>query len=302
VTAHPQPGIFALGTVEHSYVELDLLPDADPAALVTALAALSGPATTVAGVNVVIGIRPELWASLTGTPAAARSFTEVEGVEGYRLPATQHDAWLWIAAGSRAAVFDATVAALRALAPWARVATELNGWLYQHQRDLTGFIDGTENPSMVEAPDVAAAADGSSVLLFQQWQHLDSWRDLAAQEQEQIIGRTKDDSTELSEELMPADSHVARNVIEVDGEELAIYRRNTAYGGATEHGTVFVGFCAEQGPLAMMLDRMAGVGDGVRDALTRYTVALTGAYYLVPSVGALAEFLPPEDADQAVPV
>jgi putative iron-dependent peroxidase len=290
-----QPGIFALGTLEHSYLELDLIHGVSAVDLVTAITALTGPGTTVAGLNVVVGFSPAVWAEATGTTATVKPFTVVQGADGYRMPATQHDAWIWIAGGSRAVVFDGTIAALQALAKLATAATEVNGWLYQHQRDLTGFIDGTENPSMVEAPEVAGAEDGSSVLLFQQWQHSIRWEGLSTEQQEQVIGRTKHDSTEFAEDVMPVDSHVSRNVIDVDGEELAVYRRNTAYGGATEHGTVFVGFCAEQRPLAMMLDRMAGVGDGIRDALTRYTEPLTGAYYVCPGVVALQAFLPPDE-------
>jgi putative iron-dependent peroxidase len=101
------------------------------------------------------------------------------------------------------------------------------------------------------------------------------------------MGRTKDDSTELSEADMPADSHVARTALEVNGEELRIFRRNVAYGGITDHGTVFVGFSHDQWRMAEMLRRMAGIGDGVRCALTRYVEPLTGAYYVVPSVQAL---------------
>ena len=87
---------------------------------------------------------------------------------------------------------------------------------------------------------------------------------------------------------MPADSHVSRTVLEVDGEEQPIFRRNTAFGTVTEHGTAFVGFSHDQWRLAEMLRRMAGVGDGIRCALTRYTRPVTGAYYVCPSVEALA--------------
>jgi putative iron-dependent peroxidase len=212
------------------------------------------------------------------------------------MPATQHDAWFWVAGGARDVVFDSTVRVLDALAGLASPASELLGWVYQHKRDLTGFIDGTENPPVLEAPSVALAEDGFSVLLYQKWQHLASWRQLSIDQQERVIGRTKTDSVELSEDLMPEDSHVSRNVVEEAGEELAIYRRNVAYGGPTDHGTVFVGFCADQHPLDVMLRRMAGVDGGPRDALTRYTTPLSGAYYVVPSVEALQEFLPPAAA------
>jgi putative iron-dependent peroxidase len=298
MSAH-QPGIFALATVEHCYVEVDLGEGCSPSDLVTALAGLAGPGSPVAGVGVVVAFRPELWRSLApqDAPPGTRSFEEISGPE-LVMPASQHDAWVWIAGGARSAVFDSTLSVLGRLRGLATVATEVTGWAYQTDRDLTGFIDGTENPSILEAPDVAVVADGPgagcSIVLIQQWVHHPSFDALSVEEQERVIGRTKADSVELDELLMPADSHVSRTVIEQDGEELAIYRRNTAYGGPNEHGTLFVGFCASQRTFELMLERMVGVGDGIRDALTRHTTPLTGAYYVAPSLPALRRFVPDE--------
>ncbi|MCU4186064.1 Dyp-type peroxidase [Acidiferrimicrobium sp. IK] len=294
-----QPGIFALGTIEHCYLELDLVAGADPAGLVGVLAWLCGPGSPLAGVSVTVAVRPELWAEVAPehAPPGVRSFEAIVGPE-LTMPATQHDAWVWVAGGGRDIVFDSARKVLDAAAGVATVGSEITGWVYRHDRDLTGFIDGTENPSVVEAPGVAVRAGapgaGSSVVLVQRWRHLDAWAALGDAEQELVIGRSKPDSVELDDERMPADSHVSRNVVEEDGEELAIYRRNTAYGGPTDHGTLFVGFCAEQHPLQIMLERMAGVGDGIRDALTRYTTPLSGSYYLAPSLDALQAFLPPD--------
>jgi putative iron-dependent peroxidase len=96
------------------------------------------------------------------------------------------------------------------------------------------------------------------------------------------MGRTKDDSIELDDK--PDNSHVART----DQDEFGkIFRRNTPYGTVTDHGTMFVGFCAQQRPLEAMLENMAGLTDGVRDELTVYTTPLTGAYYFVPSTQSL---------------
>ena len=282
----PQPGIFAIGESEHCFVELDLVPGTDFSSLVSGLAAVFGPESVVAGVNAVVGFRPERWGS-----ASVKPFEEVRG-HGMVMPATQHDAWFWIAGGDRSTVFDSTVALLDSLAAVATPASELVGWPYRERRDLTGFIDGTENPPPLEAMAAAGDADGSSVLLFQTWEHLASWRSVPVAEQERVIGRTKPDSVQLDDDVMPADSHVSRNVVEEDGEELHIFRRNVAYGGPTEHGTVFVGFCATQHPLDIMLRRMAGaVDDGIRDALTMYTTPLSGAYYVIPSLDALRTHL-----------
>ncbi len=300
-----QPGIFALGTTDHCYLEFAVRAGADPTELVRCLAGLVGELSTTAGVNVVVGVRPSLWTQLAEPgdvlPGAADWDTDLVGPDGFTMPATQHDAWLWISGGSRSAVFDGGRQAIDALRPVADVRSEIGGWLYRHDRDLTGFIDGTENPSLIEAPGVVAAPDGgpgagSSVVLHQLWRHDTArWDAEPRERQEKVMGRTKPDSVELSERDMPPDSHVARSSLEVDGVELPIYRRNVAYGGVTDHGTVFVGFSHDQWRMAEMLRRMAGVGDGVRCALTRYATPTSGAYYVVPSVEALAALAPPED-------
>jgi putative iron-dependent peroxidase len=301
----PQIGIFSLGDAAHCYLEFSLLPGTRGAALVAAAASIHEPRTTVGGVNLVIGIRPELWREVApgDAPADVRSFDEpVVGVEGFRMPATQADLWFWIAGASYDVVFDLARTAIDGLAPRAKLERELSGWSYRHSRDLTGFEDGTENPSLLEAPEVALIPDGQpgaggSVLLFQKWKHdTAAFHALPVEAQERVIGRTKPDSIELAENEMPRNSHVSRTVIEEDGVEVDIFRRNVPYGTVTDHGTVFVGFSAHQRRLQRMIERMAGAEGGIRDALTRYSTPLTGAYYFVPSVDALAAFAA-EDAD-----
>jgi putative iron-dependent peroxidase len=218
------------------------------------------------------------------------------------MPATQHDAWVWVAGGDRTAVFDNARAVLAEVAPVARLGREVTGWLYRHDRDLTGFVDGTENPSLLTAHEAAAVPDGqpgagASVVLFQVCRHdTGSWERIGRRGQELAMGRTKPDSVELPEDEMPAGAHVARTSLEVDGEERQIFRRNVAYGGVTDHGTAFVGFAPDQWRLAEMLRRMAGATeDGVRDELTRYLTPLTGAYYTCPAVEALARYAPPDE-------
>ena len=299
-----QSGIFALGTGSHSYLEFDLLERADPVTLVQAIANLREPRTTTGGVNLVVGFRPSLWRRVAPQemPAEVTYFDQVvRGVDGYTMPATQHDLWLWVAGHAYDKVFDVTKEAVQALAQLATLALEVAGWTYKENRDLTGFIDGTENPPLSEAPEVALIADGSpgaggSVVLVQKWTHDAATFDaLPIEEQEKVIGRTKDTSTELDEEVRGATSHVSRTVIEENGVEQHIFRRNTPFGTATEHGTMFIGFSSDQQRLARMLARMAGAEDGIRDALTRYTTAVSGAYYFIPPVEALRSFASTED-------
>jgi putative iron-dependent peroxidase len=290
----PQPGIFALGTKEHCFVELDAIDDAE---LVPALAHIATTLLTTSGVDVVAGFRPELWAATAPgqSPAGYAGWDDpLAGADGFTMPATQNDAWLWIAGGDRTVVFEAARAALAELTSLARVATETYGWPYRHDRDLTGFVDGTENPPLLEAGEVVvvpsgAAGEGATSVLFQLWSH-DSraWDGIGTHAQELAMGRTKDDSTELAPDVMPDDAHVARTSFDRHGVEQHIFRRNVAYGGASDHGTVFVGFCRDQSVLREMLERMAGATDGVRDALTHYLTPVTGAYYTVPSLDALA--------------
>jgi porphyrinogen peroxidase len=301
--ATPQTGIFSLGDAAHIYLEFSLLPGSEPAQFVKAVVDIHEPRTTVGGVNLVVGFRPELWRGVSAEtiPAALSGFNApMTGADGYVMPATQADLWFWIAGASYDVVFDTAREAIARLAKVATVKSELEGWSYRHSRDLTGFEDGTENPSLMIAPDIAtipesAPGAGGSVLLYQQWEHnADAWASLPQDAQERVIGRTKPDSIEFAEDVMPDDSHVSRTTVEENGEERKIFRRNTAYGNALLHGTVFVGFSADQWRLDEMLKRMAGVGDGVRDALTRYTKPLTGAYYFVPSLQELRRFATPE--------
>jgi putative iron-dependent peroxidase len=292
--ALPQTGIFALGNPSHAYLEFDVVPGADALTLVTAVANLSEPRSTMGGVNLVTGFRPELWSA--AAPACAprdlAGFDQpVVGADGYTMPATQHDLALWIAGGAYDVVFDATLGVIAALDGSAALADETAGWSYHRDLDLTGFIDGTENPSLSVAPTrVLVPTDqpgaGGTVLLLQKWVHDSAaWTALGTSEQEQVIGRTKRDSVELEDR--PATSHVARTDQDALG---TIFRRNTPYGSVREHGTMFVGFSADQRPLAAMLDSMAGVDGGPRDELTRYARALTGGYYFVPSLDDLALF------------
>jgi porphyrinogen peroxidase len=287
----PQAGIFALGTSSHSYLELDAASGRGGAELVAAVSSLSEPRTTMGGVNLVAGFRPELWRATVpdDVPAGLEGFnTDLIGVEGFTMPATQHDAVLWLSGSAYDVIFDTARSTISALAGVATVAEETSSWPYQHDRDLTGFIDGTENPTLIEASGLVLVLEGDpgaggTVLLLQKWVHdAAAWESLAVAEQERVMGRSKLDSVELEDK--PADSHVASTDQDQFGKVL---RRNMPYGTVTDHGTMFVGFASEQKPLATMLESMADTDGGDRDALTRYTRPLTGAYYFVPSIESL---------------
>jgi putative iron-dependent peroxidase len=286
-----QSGIFALGTASHAYLEFDARQEGTAQELVAAVASLREPRTTMGGVNLVAGFRPELWCTLfpEDAPADVEGFNQdLLGPDGYTMPATQHDAVLWLSGSAYDVIFDMARDAIGALDGLASVAEETSSWPYRHDRDLTGFIDGSENPDLIDAPEVAVIPEGrpgagGTILLLQKWSHdAAAWEALPVARQERVIGRTKEDSVELDDK--PPDSHVART----DQDEFGkIFRRNMPYGTVTDHGTMFVGFSAEQERLTTMLESMAGLTGEGRDALTNYTRALTGAYYFVPSTETL---------------
>jgi putative iron-dependent peroxidase len=216
---------------------------------------------------------------------------DVVGPDGFTMPATQHDLVLWVTGGGRSVVFDATTHAVAALGGVATLVDETVAWSHHHDRDLTGFEDGTENPPLDEAPEVALVPDGEpgaggSIAIVQKWVHdLGSFHDLDVHEQEKVFGRTKPDSEEL--DPLPPRAHVNRVQIEEDGEELEIFRRSTPFGTLTEHGLMFVGFSAEQSRFRKMLERILGVADGVADRLTDFSTPVGGAFYFVPALEAM---------------
>ena len=289
----PQAGIFALGTASHAYLEFNVRDARRGAELVAAISALREPRTTIGGVNLVVGFRPELWNQVAPNhaPAGVHGFnTGLVGPDGFEMPATQHDAILWLSGSAYDVLFDVAHGAIAAVKELASVAEETSSWAYRHNRDLTGFIDGSENPSLIDASDVAIIprgdpGEGGSVLLLQKWRHdTTAWESLPTDQQERIMGRRKLDSIELDDK--PSDSHIASTDQDKFGK---IFRRNMPYGTVTDHGTMFVGFAADQRRLSTMLESMVGLHTGIRDALTRYTRPISGSYYFVPSTDSLRQ-------------
>ncbi|MCC4799002.1 deferrochelatase [Enterovibrio norvegicus] len=174
------------------------------------------------------------------------------------------------------------------------VVDETYGYRYLDSRDMTGFIDGTENP---EGEDdrraVAIIADGEcaggSVVMMQRYVHrLNAWEPLSVKQQEKIIGRTKSDSIELDD--VPATSHVGRVDIKEDGKGLKMVRHSLPYGSVSgDHGLLFIAYCHTQHVHKTMLESMFGERDGKTDMMLRFTTPVTGAYFFAPSMDALSK-------------
>lgn len=291
----PQPGVFAQGTRAHRHLEFDLRPGHAPGVVRAALGGWREPSVSAGGANIVVGFGPQLWRELSESAAPnVVEFPEIDGV-----PSTPHDVWIWIHGTGDDVLFDVALAIKTQLDPIAVHAAEVAGFVYHDSRDLTGFIDGTENPTVEAAYAVATVGagrpgTGGSYALAQRWVHdLVAFHVLAEAEQEGIIGRTKADSTELADAVKPETAHIARVVMEDgNGDEIEIYRRSVPYGTASEHGLFFVAFSADPDRFAQMLRRMFGASDdGMRDRLTEFTRPVSGAYYFVPSLDQLGDAL-----------
>jgi putative iron-dependent peroxidase len=295
----PQPGIFALGTRSQYHLEFDLRPDADADVIAEVVGGLRAPAVTAGGTNLVVGFGAELWRRLAPDDAPARlaSFTALEG-DGRRAPATQHDAWVWLHGTGPDVLLDNARAVAGTLERACTLASEQACFVYHDGLDLTGFIDGTENPPVQEAPEVAIVppgepGGGGSFVVAMQWVHdLGAFQALAVEDQQAVIGRTKPDSVELDDK--PPTAHISRVVIEETGPdgapaELEIFRRSAPWGSVTRHGLYFVAFSADPSRFDKMLARMFGTSaDGLHDRLTDFSRPVSGAYYFAPSLEALA--------------
>ena len=256
----PQTGILALGTSSHAYLEFDRA---------TASTRPSGRRRGAGSRPAQHGERGQPRGRVpsgavgrgraVGRAVGRHGFIEpVVGPDGFTMPATQHDLVLWLGRRARPRLRRGDRRRPRRWRAWPSSPRRRSAGPTTATATSPGSSTAPRTRHCVEAPRGAGATTrraGGSVLLLQKWEHeTPRWMALDAAAQEQAIGRTKPDSIELDDK--PETSHVARTDQESYGH---IFRRNTPYGTVAEHGTMFVGFCAEQRPLAAMLDSMAGL-------------------------------------------
>jgi putative iron-dependent peroxidase len=292
-----QPGIFAQGSRAHMQLEFTI---SDAVAVEKVRASLDAFRTAVRGypsINYVLGFGGILWRRICA-PAdrdVVREFRTVTGKD-HVAPATQRDLWIWIHGTGPDVVLDAARGATEALMDVAVLELDLPCFVYKDSRDLSGFIDGTENPPMDEAVAVAlfppgAPGAGGAVALTQKWVHdLKAFGALTLSEQEMVFGRTRLESTEIDDR--PANAHISRVVIEDNGEELEIYRRSVPFGTVREQGLYFIAFTNDQPRIDRMLSRMYGTdADGITDRVLDFSQAKSGSYWFVPSLETLVALI-----------
>ncbi len=247
-----------------------------------------------------VSLGPEFWdiVSPDRRPKALRPFPAVE-IDGRVAPHTGGDVLLHVTSERPDLNLELAMRLMHQLAGTVEVMEEVHGFRYLDSRDLTGFIDGTENPKGKERAAVALIGDedrafaGGSYVFTQRYVHdLKRWATVPVTEQEKVIGRRKRDSRELSARAKPPTAHISRVVIEEHGEELQIVRHSFPYGTVSEAGLFFIAYTKDLGIPERMLRRMMGAaGDGLHDHLMDFTRAVSGATFFAPSL-ALLKALP----------
>jgi putative iron-dependent peroxidase len=243
-----------------------------------------------------VGIGPELWDAISpgARPAQLQPFRAV-AADGRSAPATGGDLFLHVVSKRPDLNLELARRFRLPLGDAVEVCEEVHGFRYLDSRDLTGFIDGTENPkgraraevALIGAEDKAFA--GGSYVYTQRYVHdLVRWATLSDPQQEAIIGRRKRDSVELSDARKPPTAHIARAVIEEDGKELEVVRHSLPYGTVSEAGLFFICYTRDLRIPDRMLARMMGsAGDGLHDRLMEFSRAVSGANFFAPSLATL---------------
>jgi putative iron-dependent peroxidase len=260
----------------------------------------------------VVGIGSELWDRLFGQPRPA-DLHPFPGFAGARhtAVATDGDLLFHLRAHRLDLCFELAQRLMERLAGYARVVDEVHGFRSFDDRDLLGFVDGTENPEGAAALAAVTIGDedtrfaGGSYVVVQKYLHdLAAWDALAIEEQERAIGRTKLSDLELPDDVKPANSHVALNtIVDEDGEEHQIMRFNMPFGsvGAGEFGTYFIGYAHSPDVTEQMLTNMfVGKPPGNYDRILDFSTAVTGNLFFVPTIDALEDPPGPEAAEAPV--
>jgi putative iron-dependent peroxidase len=247
-----------------------------------------------ARLSCVAAFGSEAWDRLFGPPRPAQLHPFQEVVAGPRhAVSTPGDILFHVRAERMDMCFELTTLIVSRLDGAVTAVDETHGFRYFDDRDLTGFVDGTENPVGEEAVEATIVGDedsgfaGGSYVLVQRYVHdLAKWEALATEEQELIIGRTKLSDVELDEATKPSNAHNALTVIEEDGEEIDILRHNMPFGTVTgESGTYFIGYARSPRVLLLMIDHMfVGSPPGNYDRLLDFTHPVTGALFFAPPV------------------
>jgi len=289
--------------------------DDDRAAVLSLCADLSALLRSVgfreldAALSCIMGVGSDAWDRLFGSPRPAElhSFREIRSGARHAV-ATPGDLLFHIRSKRMDLCFELAMQIMGRLGGAVSTADEVHGFRYVDNRDLLGFVDGTENPTgslavdSVFIGDEDAAFAGGSYVIIQKYLHdLDAWNKLPTEVQEKIIGREKLSDIELDDTVKPTNAHNALTVIEENGKEIKILRDNMPFGrpGHGEFGTYFIGYSRSPRTIEQMLENMfVGRPAGNYDRILDFSTAVTGNLFFVPT----ASFLDGVTLDQSAAV
>jgi putative iron-dependent peroxidase len=255
----------------------------------------------------IMGFGSDAWDRLFGSPRPAElhAFREIRSGARHAV-STPGDLIFHIRAKHMDLCFELARQIMDRLEGAVTTADEVQGFRYFDERDLLGFVDGTENPTGGAAADAVFIGDedpafaGGSYVIVQKYLHnLDAWNKISTEAQEKIIGRTKVSDIELDDSVKPSCAHNALTVIEEDGKEIKILRDNMPFGrpGSGEYGTYFIGYSRSPRTIEQMLENMfIGRPAGNYDRILDFSTAVTGSLFFVPT----ATFLDGVSPDQPV--
>jgi putative iron-dependent peroxidase len=243
----------------------------------------------------VASVGADLWDRMYDAPRPAHlhPFAPISGAE-HTAVSTAGDLLFHLRATRLDLCFELSYQLLRSLDGLVQPVDEVHGFRYWDERDLLGFVDGSESPPLDrEASTVALVGEedpsyaGGSYVIVQKYLHdLGAWESLSVAEQERVIGREKLSNVELPEAVKPANSHVAATTLtDPDGTERQIVRDNMPFGNAAagEFGTYFIGYAADPGVTERMLHRMfVGEPAGNTDRILDFSRAVTGCLFFAP--------------------
>ncbi|WP_320202087.1 Dyp-type peroxidase [Agrobacterium sp. rho-13.3] len=265
------------------------------------------------GLSCVMSFGSSAWDRLFGVPRARElhPFREINGV--HRAVSTPGDILFHIRAAQMDQCFELAAEIMDRLRVVVTVVDETHGFKYFDDRDLLGFVDGTENPTGQAVLDAAILADedplfaGGSYVIDQKYLHdLSKWNAVPVEQQEGFIGRKKLSDVELDDSVKPSFAHNALTVVhDEDGNELDIVRDNMPFGdiGRGEFGTYFIGYARSPSRIERMLQNMfVGNPPGNYDRLLDFSRAMTGSLFFVPTVSFLDAVTPdPSPATAPLP-
>ena len=314
----PQPVSLPL-TRAAIFLVLTIRPaDEDRAAVLSLCADLSALLRSVgfrdldAALSCIMGFGSEAWDRLFGSPRPANlhPFRQVRSGARHAV-ATPGDLLFHIRAKRMDLCFELATQVMTRLGGAVSTADEVHGFRYVDNRDLLGFVDGTENPSGSAAADAVfigeedPAFTGGSYVIVQKYLHnIDAWNRLPTEVQEKIIGREKLSDVELDDSAKPTCAHNALTVIEENGKEIKILRDNMPFGrpGHGEFGTYFIGYSRSPRTIERMLENMfIGRPPGNYDRILDFSTAVTGNLFFVPTASFLDGVTPDQSAAASAP-